>query len=392
MFRPSLDVDGGIKGNYHFDVSDSYVIEYDAGGAAARLFLAPALNLLKMDGIADGRLFEQNVRLALGNTKVNKGLRASIKEKGEHKNFPLYHNGINVLCRQIVSETEERIEIEDYVVVNGAQSLTSLMTEKSKITEDLKILVKLIETKGDTALSQKITTNSNNQNAIKARDLKSNHNIQQRLKAEVRAVSNDNIAYEIKQGEVNKGKKVLANESAGLILLAMDLRQPWSCHQKYKVMDDLHSDIFGRPDVTGARICGYWECFNAVEAALEAIDDKHFAYYNLTKYFLAYAVVNLIRTESAGVAMLQNMEAILTPGRLPELLNIFGSLAKSLAFDLNAEIVGEEGETFDYKNELKSPTWCKKTSAKLVAQYLKDVMRKKAVPIGVLCADLATVK
>jgi len=66
-------------------------------------------------------------------------------------------------------------------VVNGAQSLTSLMAEKSKITDDLKILVKLIETKGDTALSQRITTNSNNQNAIKARDLKSNHNTTVRL-------------------------------------------------------------------------------------------------------------------------------------------------------------------------------------------------------------------
>lgn len=387
-----LDVDGGIKGNYYFDVSDSDVIEYDAGGAAARLFLAPALNLLKMDGIVDGRLFEQNVRLALGNTKVNKGLRASIKEKGEHKNFPLYHNGINVLCRKIGSETEERIEIEDYVVVNGAQSLTSLMAEKSKITEDLKILVKLIETKGDTALSQRITTNSNNQNAIKARDLKSNHNIQQRLKAEVKAVSNDTVAYEIKQGEVNKGKAVLNNEVAGLILLAMDLAQPWSCHQKYKVMDELHSDIFGRPDVTGAKILGYWECFNAVESALDSIDDKHFAYYNLTKYFLAYAVVSLIRTEPAGVAMLQNMEKILTSGRLPELLEIFANLAKSLAFDLNAEIVGEEAEAFDYKNELKSPTWCKKIAARLVAQYSKDVMRKKAAPIGVLCADLAAAK
>lgn len=384
-----LTVDGGIKGGYYFDVSDSDVITYDAGGAAARLFLAPALNLLKMDGILDGRLFEQNVRLALGNTKVNRGLKASIKEKGEHKNFPLYHNGINVLCRKIVSESEEKIEVEDYVVVNGAQSLTSLMNEKSKITDDLKILVKLIETKGDITLSQKITTNSNNQNAIKARDLKSNHNIQQRLKAEVRDFSGDTVAYEIKQGEINKGKHVLTNEFAGLILLAMDLAQPWSCHQRYKVMDEMHSDIFGRPDVTGAKILGYWECFKVVEQALDAIDDKHFAYYNLTKYFLAYAVVNLIRTDPAGIATLQNMENILKSGRLPKLQEVFGNLAKSLALDLNAEIVGEEGEAFDYKNELKSPNWCKKLSARLVAQYSKDVVRKKADPIGVLCVDLA---
>lgn len=387
-----LDVDGGIKGIYYFDVSDSDVIKYDAGGAAARLFLAPALNLLKMEGRTDGSLFEQNVRLALGNTKVNKGLRESIKQKGEHKNFPLYHNGINVLCRDIVSETKERIEVEDYVVVNGAQSLTSLMAEKSKITDDLKILVKLIETKGDTALSQRITTNSNNQNAIKARDLKSNHNIQTRLKAEVNAISDGHVAYEIKQGEINKGKAVLTNESAGLILLAMDLEQPWSCHQKYRVMDELHSDIFGRPDVTGAMILGYWECFRSVQSALDAIEDKHFAYYNLTKYFLAYAVVSLIRTDPAGEAMLKNMRGIITSDRLTEMIDIFRSLATSIAFDLNAEIVGDGAETFDYKNELKSPTWCKRISARLVAQYSKDVMRKKSESIGALCLDLSIAK
>jgi len=387
-----LDVDGGIKGNYYFDISDSDVMKYDAGGAASRLFLAPALNLLKMDGISDGSLFEQNVRLALGNTKVNKGLRESIRIKGEHKNFPLYHNGINVLCRKIVSETEDRIEVEDYVVVNGAQSLTSLMAERSKITEDLKILVKLIETKGDTALSQRITTNSNNQNAIKPRDMKSNHSIQQRLKTEVSAVSSGNVAYEIKQGEDNKGKTVLINEQAGLILLAMDLGQPWSCHQKYKVMDELHSDIFGRPDVTGARILGFWECFKSVESALDAIEDKNFAFYNLTKYFLAHAVVSLIRTKPEGVAMLNNMKGIHSSGRLAELVEIITDLAKSLAFDLNAEIVDEDEEMFDYKNELKSPSWCKKISAKLISQYSKDVLRKKADPIDALCSDLSTAK
>lgn len=384
-----LHVDGGIKGAYYFDVSDADVIQYDAGGAAARLFLAPALNLLKMDGISDGRLFEQNVRLSLGNTKVNKGLRKSIREKEEHKNFPLYHNGINVLCRKIISESGERIEVEDYVVVNGAQSLTSLMAEKSKITDDLKILVKLIETKGDTALSQRITTNSNNQNAIKARDLKSNHNIQQRLKAEIDALSNHEIAYEIKQGEDNKGKTVIVNEQAGLIMLAMDLSEPWSCHQKYKVMDELHSNIFGRPDVTGAKILGYWSCFKSVESALDAIEDKHFAYYTLTKYFLAYATVSLLRTNPIGEEMLNNMKGILTSNRQEELAELFKNLATSLALDLNAEIVGEDVEAFDYKNELKSPSWCKKISAKLVAQYSKDVMRKKAEPIATICSKLA---
>jgi hypothetical protein len=343
-----------------------------------------------MSGIVDGSLFEQNVRLALGNTKVNKGLRKSIKNRDEHKNFPLYHNGINVLCRKIVSETKQRIGIEDYVVVNGAQSLTSLMAEKAKITDDLKILVKLIETKEDSALSQRITTNSNNQNAIKARDLKSNSSIQQRLKAEVSAASKGTIAYEIKQGETHGDKMVINNESAGLILLAMDLAQPWSCHQKYKVMDDLHSDIFGRPDVSGARIIGYWLAFQAVEEALEVIDNKQFAYYNLTKYFLVYAVMHLIRKELAGAKMLNNMKGILSADRIADYTHIIGRLARSLALDLNAEIVDDI--ELDYKNELKSPNWCRKMSERLVAQYNKDVLRKKADAIVDLCSDLSAAK
>jgi hypothetical protein len=175
-------------------------------------------------------------------------------------------------------------------------------------------------------------------------------------------------------------------------LLAMDLEQPWSCHQKYKVMDELHSAIFGRPDVTGARIVGYWECFKSVESVLDAIDDKHFAYYNLTKYFLVYAVVSLIRTNPEGVAMLNNMQGIITSGRQAELVNIIGLLSKSLAFDLNAEIVDEDAEAFDYKNELKSPAWCKKISARLVAQYSKDVIRNKADPIGTLCSEFSIIK
>ena len=385
-----LEVDGGIEESFYFEVSDTDVIEYDAGGAAARIFLAPALNLLKMAGISDGRLFDQNVRLSLGNTKVNRSLRQSIRTKSEHSNFPLYHNGINVLCEEIISEKNDKITIKNYVVVNGAQSLTSLMAEKAKISDDLKILVKLIEVKGNTALSQKITRNSNNQNAIKARDLKSNHNIQQRIKAEVDAASNGNSAYEIKQGEKNKGKQIISNESAGLILLAMDLEQPWSCHQKYKVMDDLHSEIFGRPGVTGERVLALWDSFQAVDGALDELDNTTFAYYTLTRYFLAYSVVRIIRDNAVGAEVMANLGTVITTGNLPRFVEAFSGLAKAAANDLNAEIAADDDEHFDHKNELKSAKWCKQTSARLLAQYKKDVQRRKADPIDQLFAGMLT--
>jgi hypothetical protein len=306
-----------------------------------------------------------------------------VRNKSEHSNFPLHHNGINVLCSEITSEDTAKIRIKNYVVVNGAQSLTSLLAEKSKLSENLKVLVKLIEVKGDVALSQKITRNSNNQNAIKSRDLKSNENIQKRLQAEVREVTAGDVAYEIKQGELNKGKKIIQNEQAGLVLLAIDLREPWSCHQKYKIMDQLHSDIFARPNVTGSRIYALWEAFYSVASALDEIENKAFAKYTLTRYYLAYLVASIIRSDAVGAEVIGNLEKVVRYGNLTEFVAAFSNLAVAVANDLNAEVAADDDdETFDYKTHLKSKKWCEATEARILAQYKKDVSRKKADPIS----------
>lgn len=383
-----LVVDGGVSEKFYFDVSDSDIIAYDAGGAVTRIFLAPALNLVEMAGISDGRLFEQNVRLSLGPTKVNRSLRESVRKKAEHANFPLYHNGINVLCSKILKESAEKIHIQDYVVVNGAQSLTSLLAEKSKISDSLKILVKLIEVKGNVSLSQKITLNSNNQNAVKGRDLRSNENVQKRIKAEVDALDGVGYAYEIKQGEINKGKKVIENELAGLVLLAVDLGEPWSCHQKYKVMDQLHSDIFARPNVTGSRVYALWECFQAVTPALNEITNDAFAKYTLTKYYVTYLVASIIRSDPAGAKIMDNLDKVVVAGKTQEFVDAFAELAVAVANDLNAEIAEDDDEIFDHKTHLKSKKWCEATEARVLAQFKKDVARKKADPISVQFASL----
>ena len=174
--RIDIEVNGGITTDFSFDVSDTEVINYESkDGVAARIFLANASDLVNLDGISDGTLFEQNVRLSLGSTKINKGLLSSIRDVKEHQSFPLYHNGITLLCDQIKLESRDTITVNNYVVVNGAQSITSLHTAKSSITDELRVLTKVVAVKGNTPLAEKITYNSNNQNAIKARDLKSNH-------------------------------------------------------------------------------------------------------------------------------------------------------------------------------------------------------------------------
>ena len=381
-----LDASIGIIDKFEFDTADTEVIKYQtADGVSARIFLANALQLTHMKGISDQTLFSKNVRLALGNTKVNKSLVVSIRDKTEHKNFPLYHNGITVLCSAMDETKGERLGIENYVVVNGAQSLTSLLNAKASITADLRVLVKVVALGDDQELSEKITHNSNNQNAIKARDQKSNNPIQQRLKKEVSALKNSNFVLEVKQGELNSKKEVLRNEDAGLALLAVDLGEPWTCHQKYKVMDESHAKIFGRSDVTGAKIVF---CHLLVEAMLQVVDgfdDPIFGHYNLTKFFLAHAVSQIVREEDAVREIMTDPRPLFEKDAVDGFVKVFAAIASTTVDDLNAE-VGEliEEEKFDHKRDLKSPTWCKVMAGKMVSAYKKDVKRKRVEPVAEL--------
>ena len=85
----------GTEGTAEFDVSDNGFLEF-AAGEKAKLFLitAKAEDFLKLGGIADGSLFAQNVRLSLGNTKVNKDIVQTLSDQAKHLFFPMYHNGI----------------------------------------------------------------------------------------------------------------------------------------------------------------------------------------------------------------------------------------------------------------------------------------------------------
>jgi hypothetical protein len=382
----NIDAATGISEQFDFDTSDTEVIKYQTSeGVSARIFLANALQMTHLKGIADGSLFSLNVRLSLGNTKVNKALLGSIRDKKEHKNFPLYHNGITILCESYNNSKEGILTIDNYVVVNGAQSLSSLLQAKSSITQDLKVLVKVVALGDASELRNKITQNSNNQNAIKPRDMRSNHGIQQRIKKEIGALNFKNYAYEVKRGEANKGKVAISNEDAGLALLALDLGEPWACHQKYKVMDESHSKIFGRSDVTGAKVVLFFDLIATVVNHSDDFDDDLLGHYALTKYFLGYAVSEIVKESEIGRKLFSAPDKIVKENKTDAFIAVFSDLVATTIDDFEAEVSEQEEDgTFDYKRDLKSPKWCRSMANKLKAAYKKDVKRKKAIAIDEL--------
>ena len=266
------------------------------------------------------------------------------------------------------------------MVVNGAQSITTFFHAKSKLTEDLRVFVKVISLNSD-ELARKITINSNNQNAIKARDLRSNHDIMLRLRAEFEE-SDSGYQFEIKRGSINDpDRQVISNEDAGRELLAFDLNEPYSCHQIYRVFDDKYAEIFGRKEVTFGRIIFLSRLREIVSEALDKLDNRAMARYALTKYFLINTIGHIIRLFKEGRVYLASTDRINSPKDRDEILKICNDIVVGLVVDLNYEIKAV-GDNFDYKRELKSPESVKEWRLKLLRTYEKDFLRGKASGFG----------
>jgi hypothetical protein len=372
-----VDTTEGKKGEFTFDTSyvDPLEMKVGAGQDDPTMFIFPAraLQLVHMEGIADGSLFRENVRYGLGNTSVNKAIRGALANKAGHASFILGHNGLIILCSSTDSSTSGELKIKDYSVVNGAQSLTSFYNDKSKLTDDLRVLVRVVEVQ-DEALARRITENSNNQNAIKPRDLRSNHAIQLRLQKEM----NDEVGnyfFEIKRGEkAPADATVITNDEIGRALLAFDVQEPWSAHQIYKVFDEKYADIFGRPEVTAQRAIFVHRLMGVVAKSLPKLKNRPMASYTLTRYFMLYLLSVILRDNDASRLYVAN-PALLTETQMEEFLGKCEEILKTVVVDLNVE---SKSTDFDYKAILKSPRQGGELAQSILASYEKDVEREKA--------------
>lgn len=337
-------------------------------------------DLIRLDGIASSELFAWNVRGSLGRTKVNKDIGRSIDSPDEHKNFLLYHNGLTILCQQL-DRHDDKITISKYSVVNGCQSLTSLFDHRMKISDDLRILTRLIEIAPEHELAEKITHHSNNQNPINARDLQSNSTIQRRLQNEMDDDYGGQVFYRIKRGEPDKLYQVIDNDEAGRLLLAFDLREPWTCHQTYKILDELHSDIFARPEVNAHRIVAVADLHSSIQACMDNIENRMLASYRLCQYFLLYLLRQAIETDEEGRSFCANPESFTSQpdGRI-RLRTCAERITKDIIIDLNAEVRerAESNNPLDFKRELKSPNAVRELARSIIPQYQKAVSRGRA--------------
>lgn len=364
-----------------FDISGLNVSKHFVDSSTLA-FIAPikANELVKMPGISDQSVFAYNVRGPLGGTNVNRDIVKSIKDKSLHKKFPLFHNGITIVTNQITETPEdnpEKLTIDTFFVVNGCQSLTALFKNQKDLTDDLRILTKFVQVSVDSDLSKTITHYSNNQNGVKARDFKSNNNIQVRLQNEFKIHYGTEYFYEIKRGETNILPKVISNEMAGILIMSFDLKEPWGTHRKYQVFDDKYIDIFGRPEVTAHRILMLDLVDKIIISKLPTLKNQLVAKYALTRFAILFILRQIFENDNKGKELLVSPELFVKDLKdRQDFIDSTSTIINDIIIDFNGE-VENLGEDFDYKSKLRDENWIKKLSQEIVSSYLKQVSRQR---------------
>jgi hypothetical protein len=358
-----------------FDIHGYQATEYIVD-ADTKAVIAPikALELVALDGIADQSLFAYNVRGPLGRTQVNKDIVKSINSTDRHKIFPLFHNGITIVAREVGVDLE-KITAAEYFVVNGCQSLTALYDNKTRLTDGLRVLVKFIKTDPGANLAEMITKFSNNQNGVRPRDFKANHPIQIRLQNEINKLYSGQYSYEIKRGESVGHGEIISNEDAGLFLRAFDLKEPWATHRKYEVFEDKHGDLFARPEVTADHIVLCQVINEAIIVALPKINNHLLGRYALTKYLLLYVVGEILNGDELSQEIADSpMKFVREIPQRDHFRECISQILADVVIDLNAEVDGL-GEDFDYRDKLRDSKWVTEISKKVVADHRKLVAR-----------------
>jgi hypothetical protein len=315
-----------------------------------------ASELAKLPGIEDLRIFAQNVRLGLGNTRVNTEIVDSLNSKDEHPNFIAFHNGLTIVSKRL-SIRGGTIVLNQFSVCNGCQSLLSIWENRKRLTDQLEILVRIVRVGNDRRLPELIAYRTNNQNAISLRDLSSNDSAQVHLKNSFDNLFSNFSTYGIKRGEPAASEE-LGNEHAGRLLLALYVGEPWSAHQKYRIFGDLETRIFNY-DLAAQHIRLAQLIGQSVSCAVSGLKNERLAKYGLTHFILTYLVGEVLRMNRDGRALLKDPLPFLSTNSKPNanqeaMLKSIDDVARFVVTELNYFIKEHGDEAYDYKTAFKS--------------------------------------
>lgn len=350
--------------NYDFTIETGKYMEVAIGGTKAVIAAIPLKECIKIPGIKDGSLFRKNVRQSLGNNnKVNKGIARTIRNNSE--DFFFFHNGITAICSKLTVDGNT-LSARELNVVNGCQSLSTIFncSEAVKKTNDAYIMFRFYEiTDNDTA--DKISTSTNSQSAVKARDLRSNDkNVLMMKKAYEQRYSDG--YFITKRGEIVNTAKyntdhIINLTDLGKQLITWHSQRPIIAYSETRIFDKYFSQLF-RKDYAPEKMQALNEMFRAVEAQWTTenplgINDTILAMKSYMKYHHLYAISVFFNTINNMLDAVPDpakaLDALKKNHLLDQILSM-SAVSLNMAFESAMEDAQSAGKVFSPQNWSKA--------------------------------------
>ena len=235
--------------NHVIALEDGKFLRTEISSTNVLLAVLPLKECIKIPGIKDGSLFQKNVRQSLGiNNSVNKKIKNTINNPDKCSDFFFFHNGITAICNKMEEIDPGKFKFYGLNVVNGCQSLNTILScsENVKKREDAYILFRFYEIpQRDRADS--ISTNTNTQSTVKARDLRSNSRQVLKIKKAFELQYPEGF-FATKRGEIvpaDKDKDQVVELSLfGKQLTAWYMQRPNLSYGETKIFDKYFNTLF----------------------------------------------------------------------------------------------------------------------------------------------------
>lgn len=252
--------------NYEFTLEPSKYMQMNIGATKAVIAAISIRDCIKIPGIKDGTLFRKNVRQSLGTgNKVNKGIARTLRNNPEE--FFFLHNGITAICSSIKIDGDT-MSVKELNVVNGCQSLSTIFScsEAVRNVSDAYVMFRFYEI-SDPERADDISTSTNSQSAVKARDLRSNDKYVLALKRAYEQRYTDGY-FITKRGETADSLKYNSAHVADLTALGKQLiawhsQRPTISYSESKIFDKYFDQLFHR-EYNPENVQALQEMFNEV--------------------------------------------------------------------------------------------------------------------------------
>lgn len=215
------------------------------------LGIIPSSEYIKIIQNSDGEIAKQvfydNVRDFQGMNQVNRDIDETVKNRTEHSRFAIYNNGITIVAKSL-RKIGTKFNLQDFQIVNGCQTSHIIHLNKSYLTDDMFIPIKIVVT-SDYEATNNIIHATNSQTEVKSEAFESlkpfHKNLEEFFLAQNK-LGHPEMHYERRSKQYD-GTKINNNQVITIARLiknyvAVHMIEPHNSHKYYGELLDYYSD------------------------------------------------------------------------------------------------------------------------------------------------------